>query len=1337
MKVLGLLIAVLVILCACTDEAAAATATAGQATFQVTTKTANGRYAPRHVLAIWVTDAQGNFVKTLKRQAATRQQYLYKFWASAKNYTPVDGTTGATLTSHTSHTVTWDCRNTNGVVMPDGFYYFNVEFTEENAQGPWTGSTLLGFEKSTAPITNAFNNIANFINMRIVFAPVLHDVGIAGMFPDRAPTNTVVPVIVMVTNNLGSPETFTLTLSNRTSNALIGAKEVTLAAAAGLNVSFDWDTAGLAPGEYQLVATAGPIPGETAVQDNQLVRTVTLRPPQHDLAITRFTLPGLVLPNSTTNISLVLTNRGDFDETAAITVTDDTDRRELVSQLLMLEPAQETNLIVSWNTAATSLGTHLLTARIAPVPGETITADNTLAARTVVAQGLSTNVLVARGSVWRYNDTGTDLTDAPWKLPAYYDGFWDAGQSPLGYDNNGIRTTLGFGPSETDKFITYYFRHRFMLDIMPTSLKCRILRDDGVVVYLNGAELMRDNMPDGAVSYSTRATTAVSGADETRYFEFNLPTDRLQDLVLGENLLAVEVHQSAPTSSDLSFDLELEAVQPAVPAVHELVVIGVEPESPVRQGDVLHVDVTVTNRGNVSETFRVDLVGKDIGQPIARRDVGPLPPGGAVLVPFDWSTHAIAPGLHTVVAYTVRNGLTNMLGAAEGIATILPALADAETVNVQGMVAGRSTAVSANDRLVLVGAGTTLEVMARLPDGMPSRVGGLRLPGTIEAVDMVGSYAFVACGPKGLQVVDLANPSQPALVASVPLPGHAYDVQAVGQIVCVAAGQAGLRVFDVTQPMAPAPVGTFLAGGPLRAAALAGQTALVLDAHAGLLVLDLSTPSAPLLKGAQPAIYAGTYVAVAGQTAFVTDARGFFWVVNLTTPDKPEITSRISMPGLCHGIGVAPSGGHVYVACDAIGVITAELTGSGARLIATNTLSGSATDLAVNGPWMYVAAGFAGLETWSLANPPVPSPAGVVPIGLRAVQPVIAGSLAYVAAGELGLHIYSLADAVRPRLVGSLKGLVNARAVAVQRNLAVVADGPCGVRIIDVSNPLAPRLVGTFTNSSPAWIRAVALSGHRVAATDGTTLSLIDVTNPTVPVLLDQVKLDGYAFALAMDIEWLAVSAGSTGLQFYNIAGDRLELAATYPTPGPAMEFAWFGRTACVACGPAGWLLLDISDPGSPQPIKLIPSTGLASSAAVSRALVFMANGAGTVISVENSAPLNPLDQKAFGPLVRALAVAANDRVALVAEDDAGMAVLAPVLAEPYALAMFNIVSESDRTVTVQWRSEQGKTYTLHRSFDLRAGFTPIARGLVATPPLNTFSDTVTADVAFYMVSIE
>ena len=109
--------------------------------------------------------------------------------------------------------------------------------------------------------------------------------------------------------------------------------------------------------------------------------------------------------------------------------------------------------------------------------------------------------------------------------------------------------------------ITYYFRHSFTVSNVATvtGLDLELLRDDGAVVYLNGTELLRDNMPAGAVNFETLAPGAAGGGDETTYFPF----DGLAatTLVEGNNLLAVEIHQSSLTSSDLAFDLGLTAVR--------------------------------------------------------------------------------------------------------------------------------------------------------------------------------------------------------------------------------------------------------------------------------------------------------------------------------------------------------------------------------------------------------------------------------------------------------------------------------------------------------------------------------------------------------------------------------------------------------------------------------------------------------------------------------------------------------------------------------------------------------------------------------------------------------
>ncbi|MEI7676122.1 MAG: DUF2271 domain-containing protein [Bacteroidales bacterium] len=106
-------------------------------TFKVQSATYNGTYGPDHVLAIWITDGTGKFVKTIDIHAKSRIQYLYNWIASsAKNVvgtTTADGTSGASLTAHAAVTKTWNCTNVSGAVVPDGNYNINIEYTEDDA----------------------------------------------------------------------------------------------------------------------------------------------------------------------------------------------------------------------------------------------------------------------------------------------------------------------------------------------------------------------------------------------------------------------------------------------------------------------------------------------------------------------------------------------------------------------------------------------------------------------------------------------------------------------------------------------------------------------------------------------------------------------------------------------------------------------------------------------------------------------------------------------------------------------------------------------------------------------------------------------------------------------------------------------------------------------------------------------------------------------------------------------------------------------------------------------------------------------------------------------------
>src|SRR5439155_17075495 len=101
-----------------------------------------------------------------------------------------------------------------------------------------------------------------------------------------------------------------------------------------------------------------------------------------------------------------------------------------------------------------------------------------------------------------------------------------------------------------------WFRRPFVIDDTSSidHLIFRLRRDDGAVVYLNGNELYRENMPAGPVQPLTTAVADIASTEEATFFKRTVPPTEVHS---GTNLLAVEIHQFATNSIDLSFDLEL------------------------------------------------------------------------------------------------------------------------------------------------------------------------------------------------------------------------------------------------------------------------------------------------------------------------------------------------------------------------------------------------------------------------------------------------------------------------------------------------------------------------------------------------------------------------------------------------------------------------------------------------------------------------------------------------------------------------------------------------------------------------------------------------------------
>lgn len=164
-------------------------------------------------------------------------------------------------------------------------------------------------------------------------------------------------------------------------------------------------------------------------------------------------------------------------------------------------------------------------------------------------------VLIPSGATWKFLDNGSNQGTA-WRTPSFNDSAWASGPAELGYGDGDEATVVSFGPDPNNRYITTYFRHTFNVADPSgfTGLVLDVLRDDGMVVYINGTEVARDNMPSGTISFNTLATTALGVPQEATFFRYNVPAT---SLIAGANVIAVEIHQANATSSDVSFNLQL------------------------------------------------------------------------------------------------------------------------------------------------------------------------------------------------------------------------------------------------------------------------------------------------------------------------------------------------------------------------------------------------------------------------------------------------------------------------------------------------------------------------------------------------------------------------------------------------------------------------------------------------------------------------------------------------------------------------------------------------------------------------------------------------------------
>jgi hypothetical protein len=133
--------------------------------------------------------------------------------------------------------------------------------------------------------------------------------------------------------------------------------------------------------------------------------------------------------------------------------------------------------------------------------------------------------LVPFGSTWKYLDNGSDQ-GTTWTSTGFNDAAWSSGTGQLGYGDGDESTIVSYGGNAANKYITTYFRKNITIGSTSGYLDytMSVKRDDGIIVYIDGTEVYRNNIAAGAFSYLTLAANATDDGNTPQSVTLSLDT---------------------------------------------------------------------------------------------------------------------------------------------------------------------------------------------------------------------------------------------------------------------------------------------------------------------------------------------------------------------------------------------------------------------------------------------------------------------------------------------------------------------------------------------------------------------------------------------------------------------------------------------------------------------------------------------------------------------------------------------------------------------------------------------------------------------------------------------
>ena len=275
---------------------------------------------------------------------------------------------------------------------------------------------------------------------------------------------------------------------------------------------------------------------------------------------------------------------------------------------------------------------------------------------------------------------------------------------------------------------------------------------------------------------------------------------------------------------------------------------------------------------------------------------------------------------------------------------------------------------------------------------------GSALWSDIRDAKVVGDYAYCVL-TNGLEVLDVTDPASPSFVSKLYLHGNAMAIEVAGSYAYVAAGDSGIQIFNVTDPANPIFTGGYVTNGHINKIFVSGNYAYAASDTGNnwtglLIIINISDPTNPIIVGCYHDLFIPLSIVVRGDFAYAADQFNGLKIIVIGNPSNPILAGSYYMQYGARAVSI--EGNYSYVQGRYLGLQVINISDPANPYWAYSSDIWAA-DVFGRGNYAYLASGDAGLRILDISDPANPVDAGGYDTPGRAVDVFISGDYTYVA----------------------------------------------------------------------------------------------------------------------------------------------------------------------------------------------------------------------------------------------------------------------------------------------------------------------------------------------------